>query len=144
MHAAAIAERLRGVLDASLATGDAIARASANTACGPRSRRPLATTALAERIREAFASHVFEIGSRSSAITASIGGVQIGEKIASVTQVLAKANHGVQSSIAVGGNRIEIFDPSAVDRAEEERIQAWVARLRERSTAIASCSTTSR
>src|SRR3546814_5670382 len=36
------------------------------------------TTALAERIREAFASHVFQIGNRSSVITASIGGVQIG------------------------------------------------------------------
>ena len=89
------------------------------------------TTALAERIREAFASHVFPIGSRSSVITASIGGVQIGEKIASVTQVLAKANQGVQSSIGVGGNRVEIFDPSAVDRAEEEHVQAWVARLRD-------------
>src|SRR3546814_7016505 len=52
------------------------------------------TTALAERIREAFSSHVFQIGNRSSVITASIGGVQIGEKIASVTQVLAKANQG--------------------------------------------------
>lgn len=89
------------------------------------------TTALAERIREAFASHVFPIGNRSSVITASIGGVQIGEKIASVTQVLAKANQGVQSSIGVGGNRFEIFDPSAVDRAEEEHVQAWVARLRD-------------
>jgi multidomain signaling protein FimX len=89
------------------------------------------TTALAERIREAFASHVFPIGNRSSVITASIGGVQIGEKIASVTQVLAKANQGVQSSIGVGGNRFEIFDPSAADRAEEEHVQAWVARLRD-------------
>ncbi|HZW17675.1 MAG TPA: EAL domain-containing protein, partial [Luteimonas sp.] len=89
------------------------------------------TTALAERIREAFASHVFQIGNRSSVITASIGGVQIGEKIASVTQVLAKANQGVQSSIGVGGNRFEIFDPSAVDRAEEEHVQAWVTRLRD-------------
>jgi multidomain signaling protein FimX len=89
------------------------------------------TTALAERIREAFASHVFPIGNRSSVITASIGGVQIGEKIASVTQVLAKANQGVQSSIGVGGNRFEIFDPSAVERAEEEHVQAWVARLRD-------------
>ena len=89
------------------------------------------TTALAERIREAFASHVFPIGTRSSVITASIGGVQIGEKIASVTQVLAKANQGVQSSIGVGGNRFEIFDPSAVERAEEEHVQAWVARLRD-------------
>jgi diguanylate cyclase (GGDEF)-like protein/PAS domain S-box-containing protein len=89
------------------------------------------TTALAERIREAFASHVFPIGNRSSVITASIGGVQIGEKIASVTQVLAKANQGVQSSIGVGGNRFEIFDPSAVERAEEEHVQAWVTRLRD-------------
>src|SRR3546814_4230257 len=53
------------------------------------------TTALAERIREAFASHVFQIGNRSSVITASIGGVQIGAKIASVTQVLAKANQEI-------------------------------------------------
>src|SRR3546814_3717422 len=68
------------------------------------------TTALAERSREAFASHVFQIGNRSSVITASIGGVQIGEKIASVTQVLAKANQGVQSSIGVGGNRFAVFE----------------------------------
>ncbi len=89
------------------------------------------TSAMAERIREAFASHVFPIGNRSSVITASIGGVQIGEKIASVTQVLAKANQGVQSSGGVGGNRFEIFDPGAADRAEEEHVQAWVARLRD-------------
>ncbi|WP_242107237.1 GGDEF/EAL domain-containing response regulator [Luteimonas aquatica] len=90
-----------------------------------------ATTALAERVREAFASHVFPIGSRSSTITASIGGVQIGEKIASVTQVLAKANQGVQSALDVGGNCFEIFDPAAADRAEEEHVQAWVTRLRD-------------
>jgi multidomain signaling protein FimX len=89
------------------------------------------TAATAERIREAFASHVFPIGTRSSVVTASIGGVQIGEKIASVSQVLAKASQGVQSSIGVGGNRFELFDPSAVDRAEEEHIQAWVKRLRD-------------
>src|SRR5690606_19344195 len=55
----------------------------------------------------------------------------IGEKIASVAQVLAKATQGVESSIGVGGNRHEIFDPSAVDRAEEEHVRAWVARLRD-------------
>jgi len=127
---AAIAERLRSVLDSG--PEDALAaRFGEHSVAVLVKADHVSTTALAERIREAFASHVFEIGNRSSAITASIGGVQIGEKIASVTQVLAKANHGVQSSIAVGGNRIEIFDPSAVDRAEEERIQAWVARLRD-------------
>jgi len=123
----AIAERLRSVLgDTAMA-----ARFGEHSLAVLVRADHVGTMALAERIREAFASHVFEIGNRSSAITASIGGVQIGEKIASVTQVLAKANHGVQSSIAVGGNRFEIFDPSAVDRAEEERVQAWVSRLRD-------------
>lgn len=129
---AAIAERLNSVLAAG-PTGDGAqaARFGEHSLAVLVAADHTATVALAERIREAFASHVFQIGSRSSAITASIGGVQIGEKIASVTQVLAKANHGVQSSIAVGGNRFDIFDPSAVDRAEEERIQAWVSRLRD-------------
>ena len=130
---AALAERLRNVLaedpDADKIVAARFSEHSLAVLLQGGDHR--ATTALAERIREAFASHVFEIGSRSSAITASLGGVQIGEKIASVTRVLAKAAQGVQSSIGVGGNRFEIFDPGAVDRAEEERIQAWVARLRD-------------
>ncbi len=90
----------------------------------------LATQALAETVRAAFEG-VVAIGEHSSAISASIGGVQIGERIASVTQVLARAHEGVQSSQGTGGNRYEIFDPSATDRAEEERIQAWIERLRQ-------------
>lgn len=89
------------------------------------------TTALAEKVRSAFADEVLEVGSRSLSATVSIGGVQIGEKIASVTAVLAKASQGVQSTIGVGGNRVELFDPGAVDRAEEARIEAWVARIRD-------------
>ena len=125
---AAIAERLQGALGS-----DAIAArfSEHSLAVLLRGGDHVATSALAERIREALASHVVQIGARSSAITLSIGGVQIGEKIASVSQVLAKANQGVQSSIGVGGNRAEIFDPSAVDRAETEHIEAWIVRLRE-------------
>ena len=125
---AAIGERLRGVLDDKAVAarfGEHTLAVLFNDSDYDR------TVALAERIRDAFAAHVFPIGARSSAITASIGGVQIGEKIASVAQVLAKATQGVASSIGVGGNRHEIFDPSAVDRAEEEHVRAWVARLRD-------------
>ncbi len=89
------------------------------------------TQAIANRVLEAFSADLFEIGSRSSVITASIGAVQVGEKIASVSQVLAKASEAVASAAATGGNRFELFDPSAVDRAEEEHIQAWVTRLRD-------------
>ncbi|GAB2514074.1 EAL domain-containing response regulator [Lysobacter humi (ex Lee et al. 2017)] len=89
------------------------------------------TQALAEQIRGAFAEHVVEVSNRSLNATVSIGGVQIGEKIASVTAVLARATQGVQSVIGVGGNRVELHDPGAADRAEEERVQAWVQRIRD-------------
>ncbi len=122
-----LATRLASVLD-----GDArTARFGEHTLAALVRGDHVATAALAEKIREAFASHVVEIGERSAAITVSIGGVQIGEKIASVSQVLTKATEGVQASINVGGNRFEVFDPGAVDRAEQERVQAWVSHLRD-------------
>lgn len=88
------------------------------------------TMALAERIREAYAAHVFSVGSRSATVTVSIGGVQVGEKIASVGQVLARATECIKASAALG-NTVRVFDPAAIDRVEEERIQRWVARIRE-------------
>ena len=89
-----------------------------------------ATSDLAETVRAAFAGHVLEVGDNTLNATVSIGGVQIGEKIASTSQVLAKASQGVVSAVGVGGNRVQLFDPGAVDRAEQERIEAWVARIR--------------
>ena len=89
------------------------------------------TKAAAEALREAFATHVFSVGERSLAVTASIGGVQVGEKIASVPQILARANSCLHAAIELGGNTAQVFDPGAADRAEEERIARWVARIRE-------------
>jgi diguanylate cyclase (GGDEF)-like protein/PAS domain S-box-containing protein len=88
------------------------------------------TEALADRVREAFAAQVFSIGERSATVTVSIGGVQVGEKIASVGQVLARATECQQAASELG-NTSRIFDPAAVDRVEEERIQRWVARINE-------------
>ena len=127
---AAMAERLRRAL-----AGNEAATAARfgehSLAVLLRDGDHVGTPALAERIRATFADGIFEIGEHSSPITVSIGGVQIGEKIASVSQVLAKASQVAQSALGVGGNRFEIFDPGATDRAEEERIKAWVARLRD-------------
>lgn len=89
------------------------------------------TARLAESLRAAFADHVVEARDHSLNITVSIGGVQVGEKIASVTAILTKASQGLQSAIGVGGNRFELFDPSATDRAEQERVAAWVKRIRD-------------
>lgn len=85
---------------------------------------------IAERIRQAFHGHIIEAGERSLSLTVSIGGVQISEKIASLQQVLAKAGQCLQSAGAVAGNRIEIYDPAARDRAEEERALRWVEDIR--------------
>ncbi|MGH8055471.1 MAG: EAL domain-containing protein [Stenotrophomonas sp.] len=89
------------------------------------------TTEMAERVRKAFASHVFSIGERSATVTVSIGGVQVGEKIASVGQVLNRANDCTRAAVELGGNTVKVFDPGAADRVEEERIQRWVQRIRE-------------
>ena len=89
------------------------------------------TRAVADALREAFATHVLSVGARSVTVTTSIGGVQVGEKIASVPQILARANQGLASAIELGGNTVQVFDPGAADRAEEERVQLWVTRIRE-------------
>ncbi|QCU72598.1 EAL domain-containing protein [Luteimonas yindakuii] len=125
---AALAERVRAVIgDHAVAARYAEHRLAVLLRDADHAR----TVALAEKILAAFTADVFQIGTHSSVVTASIGGVQIGEKIASISQVLAKADAGVVSSLAVGGNRYEIFDPAAADRAEEEHMQAWVERLRD-------------
>lgn len=128
---AAIAERLRGEL-AELGEQTVAARFSENTlAVLVRGGDYTATHTLATRICNSFAAEVFTIGQHSSVITASIGGVQITQKNPIVSQILAKATQGVQSAAGTGGNRADLFDPNAVDRAEAERIQAWVQRLRD-------------
>ena len=88
------------------------------------------TMGLAERVRGAFASHVFSIGARSATVTVRIGGVQVGEKIASVGQVLARASDCIRTATELGGNTVKVFDPGAADRVEEERIQRWVELMR--------------
>jgi multidomain signaling protein FimX len=88
-----------------------------------------ATRELGARAIGAFEGKLLEVGDRSLSVTVSIGGVQIGEKIASTQQVLSKASLALQASTALGGNRVDIFDPAARDRAEEERIQQRVKEI---------------
>ena len=128
----AMADCLRETLAHEIADGSAKAARFADHSFAVLARGDHAMTkALAERIRAAYSARVFEVGGGSSTFTISIGGAQIGEKTANVSQVLDRASQGMQSSASVGGNRIDIFDPGAVDRAEAERIQAWVERLRD-------------
>ncbi len=87
------------------------------------------TRDLAKVLRESFENTILDIGEHSLNASLSIGGVQIGQKIASAQQVLNKAVSQLQSAQAEGGNRCLVFDPAARDRAEEERIAQWVAHM---------------
>lgn len=80
----------------------------------------------ADAVRAAFDGRILEIGDSSMTISVSVGAVQIGEKIATTQQVLGKAAQCVNTAISMGGNRIELFDPAAGDRAEEQRIMERV------------------
>lgn len=123
-----LAAKLRTPLD-----GDVVAArfADHSFALLARNHDHAQTQDLAERIRALFEAQILEVGKQSLSMTMSIGGVQIGEKIASLPQILARAAACLQSAQGVGGNRIEIFDPAARDRAEEDRINAWVQRIKE-------------
>ncbi|MFT3756597.1 MAG: EAL domain-containing protein [Pseudoxanthomonas sp.] len=123
---AAFAARLTSVLEPDMRAAR-FGEHSLAVLCSGRYDR---TSALAEKIRAAFAGYVFEVGQRTATATASIGGAQIGEKNANVNHALARINENLQGLTALGGNRIDIFDPGAVDRAEEERIQSWGSLIR--------------
>jgi len=88
------------------------------------------TQAFAEQLRCAFSDQITEAGERSVSVTLSIGGVQIGERIASLNQVLAKASQCLQSAQTHGGNCKVLFDPAAQDREEQERIAQWVVAIK--------------
>lgn len=124
---AALASRLSQALDADATAARFGERTFAILLKGSHAR----TAELSERLLGVYTSDVTSVGDRSAVISVSIGGVQIGEKIATVGQVLTRANDSLQAANALGGNRSEIFDPGAVDRAEEERVQNWVNLMRE-------------
>ena len=116
--AMAIAGRLRSVAS----PDDVLARFGEHQfAVMTRNSDHAQTARLAESLRTAFAGSVLEARSHSLNVTLSIGGVQVGEKIANVPAILAKASHGLQSTIGVGGN------PESMLRAAHESQVAFSA-----------------
>ncbi|MDO4709548.1 MAG: EAL domain-containing protein [Pseudomonadota bacterium] len=87
--------------------------------------------ALAEELCAAFQNQLLETSEKTLSATVSIGGVQIGERIAQIAKVLDKANESLRHASEMGGNQVHIFDPRATERAEEERIQAWIQHVKD-------------
>ncbi|MCW5578017.1 MAG: EAL domain-containing protein [Dokdonella sp.] len=89
-------------------------------------RDAAATNQFAETLRSAFAEHIFEIGKKSVGLTASLGGVLLGEKNANATGLMNDAAAALRQAQTDGGNRAQIHDPSAQDKAAVARAQQWL------------------
>ncbi|MBS0432137.1 MAG: EAL domain-containing protein [Proteobacteria bacterium] len=81
---------------------------------------------LAEAIRAKIEAKIVEAGGRSVSLTASIGGSLLGEKNANTQTLLAQASHALRSAQSQGGNRCDIHDPSATDKAEAAKEKQWL------------------
>ncbi len=91
------------------------------------SRPAAATTKFAQSLRTAFAERIFEIGKQSISLTASIGGVLIGEKNAANSKaIMADATTALRTVQGEGGNNLRIDDPAAQDKAAVESAQRWL------------------
>jgi len=86
---------------------------------------------LAETLRKAFEERIFEIGKQSVNANVSIGGSLIGEKNANAQAVLTQAANALRTAQTEGGNRVNVFDPAAKDKADEEKNRHWLALVKD-------------
>ncbi len=90
-------------------------------------RDDAAVQAFADSLHRAFGERIFEVGRQSVSLTVSIGGALIGERNASVDQILGLAQTPLREAQESGGNRVRIVDPSAQDKAAAEKARHWLA-----------------
>jgi len=86
---------------------------------------------VAESIRKAFEDRIFEVGAQSISANVSIGGVLIGERNALVQTVLTQAAQALRAAQGEGGNRVNVIDPDAQDKAKDEENRHWLALVRD-------------
>jgi diguanylate cyclase (GGDEF)-like protein/PAS domain S-box-containing protein len=81
-------------------------------------------------LQKAVSSEIFDLGTQSITITVSIGGSLLGEKNANTDMLLNQAGQALRSAQGQGGNRSELHDPAAREKADAERERNWLNLLR--------------
>ena len=93
-------------------------------------RQDDAIKAWIEKLQNAVSSDIFDAGSRSITVTASIGGSLLGEKNANTELLLNQASQALRGAQNLGGGKVELHDPAAREKADEERDRYWLGLLR--------------
>lgn len=94
-------------------------------------RHPDEIRQLCETLRKVFEDRIFEVGKQSLTVNVSIGGVLIGEKNANAQNILNQATNALRAAQSEGGNRVNLFDPAAKDRADEEKSRHWLSLVKD-------------
>lgn len=83
-----------------------------------------------EQLQKSVSSEIFDAGTRSITVTASIGGSLLGEKNANTELLLNQASQALRNAQNIGGGNVELHDPAAREKADDERDKYWLALLR--------------
>ena len=84
-----------------------------------------------EKLQHSIGSEIFDAGSSSITITASIGGSLLGEKNANSEVLLDQASQALRSAQSLGDSKVELHDPAAREKADEERERHWLGLLQQ-------------
>ncbi|MGH8163274.1 MAG: GGDEF domain-containing protein, partial [Rhodanobacteraceae bacterium] len=84
---------------------------------------------IGEAIRAGIEQRIVEAAGRSVSLTISVGGSLLGEKNANTQTLLAQASHALRSAQSQGGNRCDIHDPAATEKADAAKEREWLDRI---------------
>ena len=82
------------------------------------------------KLQQSISSDIFDAGSRSLVVTASVGGSLLGEKNANAELLLNQASQALRAAQSLGSSQLELHDPAAREKADEERERYWLDLLR--------------
>ncbi|OZB60477.1 MAG: diguanylate cyclase [Lysobacterales bacterium 14-68-21] len=80
-------------------------------------------------LQKRIASEIFDLGSQSLTVSASVGGSLLGEKNANAELLLNQAGQALRSALSQGGGKVELHDPAAREKADAERERYWLQLL---------------
>lgn len=83
------------------------------------------------QLQHAISSEIFDAGVRSVSVTASIGGSFLVEKSANTELLLNQASEALRNAQSCGENRLELHDPAAREKADDQRDQHWLDLLQQ-------------
>jgi diguanylate cyclase (GGDEF)-like protein/PAS domain S-box-containing protein len=83
------------------------------------------------KLQLSVSSEIFDAGAQSISVTASIGGSLLGEKNANADMLLNEASQALRMAQSLGGNKVELNDPAAGEKADLERDLYWLDLLKD-------------